>query len=173
MTTRSQATPMGVIVVVPLIGANDPGANVVETFGRNSRIAFPYRAIEKLRDKPAAERSPDGTLTYVYHLFPNVMLATFPGRRFMIVLEPQALDRTRLITYLLVDPDTRGGGGGKASPESAAALVDMGGAEDRDVACAIQKSIGSGANDHFEFGLFEKAIVHFHRNLHAALGERE
>ena len=28
--------------------------NVVETFGRNSRIAFPYRRINKLRDVPPA-----------------------------------------------------------------------------------------------------------------------
>ncbi|MGH7896167.1 MAG: aromatic ring-hydroxylating oxygenase subunit alpha, partial [Candidatus Binatia bacterium] len=42
--------------------------NVVEAFGRNSRITFPYRAINKLRGVPAAERSVEGKLTYVYHL---------------------------------------------------------------------------------------------------------
>src|SRR5206468_8125272 len=67
--------------------------NVVETFGPNSRIAFPYRAIHKLRTVPSAERSVDGKLTYVYHLFPNVMLATFPGMMIMAVLEPLATDR--------------------------------------------------------------------------------
>ena len=34
--------------------------NVVEPFGRNSRIAFPYRRIDKLRAVPPAERSVDG-----------------------------------------------------------------------------------------------------------------
>ena len=60
--------------------------NVVEGFGRNNRVTFPYRAINKLRAIPPADRSADGKLTYVYHLFPNVMVATFPGRIFMTVL---------------------------------------------------------------------------------------
>jgi len=50
-------------------------------------------------------------------------------------------------------------------------LVNGGALEDREVACAIQRSLASGANEFFEFGRFEGAIVHFHRTLHAALGE--
>ena len=52
---------------------------------------------------------------------------------------------------------------------AAADLVDAGGAEDSAVACAIQRSLASGANEFFEFGRFEGAIAHFHRALHAAL----
>src|SRR5439155_1665384 len=48
--------------------------NVVETFGRNSRVTFPYRAINKLRAIPPEERSVEGKLTYVYHLFPNAIV---------------------------------------------------------------------------------------------------
>ena len=44
-----------------------------------------------------------------------------------------------------------------------------GAAEDRAVACSIQQGLASGANEFFEFGRFEGAIGHFHRNLHAAL----
>jgi len=36
--------------------------NVVESFGTNSRIVFPYRNINKLREVPAAERITDGVL---------------------------------------------------------------------------------------------------------------
>lgn len=144
--------------------------NVVETFGRNGRIAFPYRAIEKLRDVPPAERSADGKLTYVYHLFPNVMVATFPGRVFMVALEPLAPDRTRFVTWVMTDraPDDREAQG---MIERAQTFVDAGAAEDRDVACSIQRSLGSGANEFFEFGRFEALIVHFHRNLTAAIAE--
>src|SRR5262249_32529081 len=60
--------------------------NVIESFGPNNRVTFPYRAIHKLRSVPRAERSVDGKLTYVYHLFPNVMVATFPARIIMLVL---------------------------------------------------------------------------------------
>ena len=40
---------------------------------------------------------------------------------------------------------------------------------DRAVVAAIQRGLASGANEAFTFGRFEKAIVHFHRNLNAAL----
>ena len=144
--------------------------NVVETFGRNSRVAYPYRAINKLRDRPPAKWSIDGKLTYVYHLFPNVMVATFPASRFVIVLEPLALDRTLLITYLLGTPTDGPNAGDVPAPTTRGLdLVDAGGVEDREVACSIQRSIASGANEFFEFGRFEAAIGHFHRMLHAAI----
>lgn len=142
--------------------------NVVERFGRNNRIAFPFRAIHKLRSVAPAERSADGRLTYVYHLFPNVMVATFPGRIFMVAIEPLAIDRTRFVTYVLSDRDLTDGET-QSQLQGAQQLVDMGAAEDREVACAIQRSLASGANQFFEFGLFEGAIGHFHRTLHAAL----
>jgi phenylpropionate dioxygenase-like ring-hydroxylating dioxygenase large terminal subunit len=142
--------------------------NVVETFGRNSRITFPYRRINKLRAVPPAERSVDGMLTYVYHLFPNVMVATFPTNITMVVLEPLSIDRTRLITHTLTglrpqDADEQ------AALKGAGDFVQAGAVEDRDVACAIQRGLASGANDFFEFGRFEGAIGHFHRTLHAAI----
>lgn len=142
--------------------------NVIETFGRNNRVAFPYRAINKLRGVPPAERSADGKLTYVYHLFPNVMVATFPASIFMTVLEPLAIDRTLFVTYVLTDrgePDVDAG----AVSKRGADLVNLGAVEDRAVACAIQQGLASGANEFFEFGRFEGAIGHFHSALHAAL----
>jgi phenylpropionate dioxygenase-like ring-hydroxylating dioxygenase large terminal subunit len=142
--------------------------NVVETFGRNNRITFPYRNINKLRAVPPAERSTDGKVTYVYHLFPNVMVATFPGRIFMVALEPLAVDRTRFVTYVLSDRDPDDVEA-QAALERGGNLVDAGAAEDREVACAIQRGLASGANEHFTFGLFEAAIAHFHRSLAAAL----
>jgi phenylpropionate dioxygenase-like ring-hydroxylating dioxygenase large terminal subunit len=142
--------------------------NVVETFGRNSRIAFPYRRINKLRDVPPAERSADGMLTYVYHLFPNAMVATFPTNVVMVVLEPLAIDRTRIITYALADR-RHDDVDGHAALKGAQGFVEAGAAEDRAVACAIQQGLASGANEFFEFGRFEGAIVHFHRGLHEAM----
>jgi phenylpropionate dioxygenase-like ring-hydroxylating dioxygenase large terminal subunit len=142
--------------------------NVVERFGKNSRVAFPYRAVEKLRALPPAQRSAAGKLTYVYHLFPNVMLATFPEYLFMVVLEPLAVDRSSLFTYVMTSrPEPEGEE--RLGPRRGGDLVDAGGAEDRAVACAIQRGLASGANECFEFGRFEGAIGHFHRTLHAAL----
>ena len=54
--------------------------------------------------------------------------------------------------------------------ERDAEFVDQtGAAEDRAVIRSIQCGLGSGANSVFTFGLFESAIVHFHRSLDAVL----
>jgi phenylpropionate dioxygenase-like ring-hydroxylating dioxygenase large terminal subunit len=139
--------------------------NVVERFGRNNRLAFPFRAINKLRTVPPAARSVDGKLTYVYHLFPNAMVATFPSSIFMVVLEPLTAECTRFVTYVLSNRDPSDGSM-QDGLKRGAELVDAGAAEDREVVCAIQRSLASGANEFFEFGLFEGAIGHFHRSLH-------
>jgi len=144
--------------------------NVVERFGRNGRIAFPYRAINKLRPLPPEERSADGTLTYVYHLFPNIMIATFPARRFLVVLEPLTPDCTRQHTFMLTDRDEHDSEARELLTR-ARELVDAGATEDREVALAIQRGLASGGNEFFEFGLFEGLIGHFHRNLQAALDQ--
>jgi phenylpropionate dioxygenase-like ring-hydroxylating dioxygenase large terminal subunit len=142
--------------------------NVVERFGRNSRIAFPYQAIERLRALPPAERRADGKLTYVYHLFPNAMIATFPQFVFLVVLEPLAIDRTLGTTTVLTarpadDPVVA------AASQRGAELVGAGAAEDNEMALAVQRSLASGANEFFEFGRFEGALAHFHRMLDEAL----
>jgi phenylpropionate dioxygenase-like ring-hydroxylating dioxygenase large terminal subunit len=142
--------------------------NVVEAFGPNSRVAFPFRAIHRQRELPPGERTTDGTLTFVYHLFPNVLVATFPGRIIVVALEPVALDRTRFHTWALTNQDPACAEA-QAALERGGDLVNAGAAQDREVVCAIQRSLHSGANEFFEFGLFESAIVHFHETLRAAL----
>ena len=77
--------------------------NVIEQFGRNNRVAFPYRNIEALRDVAPADRHADGYLTFAYQLFPNVIVATQPGRMSLIVLEPRGIDTTRNVAYALSD----------------------------------------------------------------------
>lgn len=142
--------------------------NVVETFGINRRIAFPYRRINKLREVPPAERCADGMLTYVYHLFPNVMVATFPTNLILVVLEPLEVNRTLLLTYLLTDRNNDNVEE-QAEVKKGDDFVTAGAAEDREVACAIQRGLKSGANEYFEFGRFESLIGHFHRTLDAML----
>lgn len=143
--------------------------NLVEVFGRNSRVTYPFRRIAKLAETPPEDRRVEGLLTYVYHLFPNVLVTVLSHHTNVIVLEPVALDRTRLITYTLTNrgsstPELR------KTVERDAEFVDQtGAAEDRAVIRAIQCGLGSGANSVFTFGLFESAIVHFHRSLGAML----
>lgn len=141
--------------------------NMIESFGRNSRISFPYRRIEKLRNVPRDERRTGGMLTHVYHLFPNVMLSTFPTNRLMTVLEPLAVDRTRLVTYTLSNQIAAEDG--RAAVAQGRDFVTAGAAEDREMACAAQRGLATRANQHFTFGLFEGAIRHFHQNLAALI----
>src|SRR5207245_10874216 len=75
--------------------------NHMRALRRLRRTAFPSRAVNTLRSVTPAEWCVDGKLTYVYHLFSNVMIATFPANIFMTVLEPVAVDRTVFITYVL------------------------------------------------------------------------
>lgn len=142
--------------------------NVVEHVGRNSRVTFPFKRIEKLTDVPPAERKIEGRVTTVYHLFPNALLTVLSHHRILVVLEPVAPGITRNIAYSLAQTN-----GDPAAIETAkrdAAFVTQNGApEDRALAESIQRTIASEANEVFTFGHFESAIVHFHRNLKAAL----
>ena len=144
---------------------------LVETFGRNHRITFPFRSIEKLRDVPPAERSIDGrVLTYVYHLFPNVAVITLPEHIRMLVYEPLAVDRTRVFGYTLSAPSPRYEGKGDAVEFARASeFAEVGGREDTAVSLAIQRGLASGANECFVFGRFEGAVADFHRSLQALI----
>ena len=142
--------------------------NVIEKCGRNSRITFPFQRIESLASVAPGARKLKGLVTYVYHLFPNVLFTILTHHSALVVLEPLSVDRTRQVTYSLTD----GGEGPEAlekSKRDAEFVNEVGTAEDREVVLAIQRGIGSGANDVFTFGHFEGAICHFHRNLDAAL----
>ena len=84
--------------------------NIVERFGPNSRITFPYRNIERLRNRPESTWTVDRRVTFVYHLFPNVMLATFPNQVIMVVIDPIDIDHSATTTYAMADqvPDRDG-----------------------------------------------------------------
>ena len=143
--------------------------NVVELLGRHSRVTFPFRRIQKLADVPPAERRVTGYVTFVYQLFPNALITVLSNHTNLIVLEPLSIDRTNVVTYTL----THDSGDSPASLEAAKRDIEFvsmtGAAEDRAIVCGIQRGIASDANEHFTFGRYESAIIHFHRTLDAAL----
>ena len=68
---------------------------VIEPFGRrNTRVTFPFRRIERLRDVPAPERRINGELISVYHLFPNGVVGRFTHHSVLMVLDPLEVGRT-------------------------------------------------------------------------------
>ena len=113
--------------------------NVIDRFGCNSRVTYPFQRIRKLAEVPARERRVEGLLTYVYHLFPNVLITVLSRHTNVVILEPLAIDRTRQITYTL----TNGGGDDPSALAEARRDAEFvgttGAAEDRAVVEAIQR----------------------------------
>lgn len=139
--------------------------NLIEPFGRNCRVTYPFKRLRKLADVPPAEWRVDGLLTYVYHLFPNTLVTVLSRHTNLVVLEPMGVDRTREINWTLGDVQGADDEARAAVLRDADFVREVGAAEDREVIAAIQKSLGSQANEHFTFGLYEGALSHFHRTL--------
>ncbi len=141
--------------------------NVVETFGPNSRITFPYRNIERLRDRPQSTWTTNARVTYLYQLFPNVMLATFPDLISMVVIDPVDVDRSTVTVYSMVRPDVAERD--LLNPETnlagAGSFIGRGLVEDNEMSAGVQRGLHSGANPFVEFGRHESAIGHFHATL--------
>jgi choline monooxygenase len=146
--------------------------NVVEAFGPNTRITFPYQNIERLRDRPASSWTIDYRVTFVYHLFPNVMLATFPDQVLMVVIDPVGIDESRTTIYAMTtlvvaeavsaDPVDSAGARG---------LLAAGALEDNEMSEGVQRGLRAGANVFLEFGTHESAIGRFHATLDERLDQ--
>ena len=136
--------------------------NVVEAFGPNSRIAFPYRNIERLRDRPESTWTTDRRVTYVYQLFPNAMVVTFPDQVLVIVIDPVDIDHSTLTTYAMT---TAADDAAPAARDGGRSLLAMGGDEDNAMSEAVQRGLRAGANAFVEFGRHESAIGRFHATL--------
>lgn len=146
---------------------------LVENFGSNSRVIFPFRRIEKLRDVAPEKRRIDGLVTSVYLLFPNASVAVLSKHTSLVILEPLSPTQSQWVVYRMINRETHGK---KITVDEArrdAVFVNESGQdEDREAACAIQESVGSNANSHFTFGHFEKAIVNFHQSLASHLDNK-
>ena len=105
-------------------------------------------------------------MTYVYHLFPNVMLATFPDQVLMVVIEPVDIERSTVTIYAMT---TAAGAEALAAHSDEAAgprsLLAAGALEDNEMSEGVQRGLHAGANAFVEFGKHESAIGRFHRNL--------
>lgn len=147
--------------------------NIVEFFGPNSRVVFPFRRIEKLRDIPSEKRNIAGLVTSVYNLFPNTVVSVLSKHTTLSIFEPIAPGVTQIIMYRVTNqPNDKS----LVSIEEAILDADFvkgaGLEEDRAAAVKIQESLTAGRNSHLTFGLFESALVHFHQHLEGRLAEQ-
>jgi hypothetical protein len=139
--------------------------NVIERFGPNSRITFPYRNIERLRDRPESTWTTNARVTYVYHLFPNIMLATFPDLMLMVVIDPVDIDHSTLSVYSMANADVAQRASLDPQTNPSGTLVARGALEDNEMSAGVQRGLHAGANEFVEFGRHESAIGHFHVTL--------
>jgi phenylpropionate dioxygenase-like ring-hydroxylating dioxygenase large terminal subunit len=148
--------------------------NVVENYGQNSRVIFPFRRIEKLRDVDPGSRVIDGTITSVYSLFPNASISVLSKHSNLVILEPISPSRSRWVIYTLINKSNKKGKLSKEDAMRDAKFVgNTGQDEDREAARAIQETLNTKANDYLIFGYFEKAIVNFHSHLTKYLDNQE
>jgi phenylpropionate dioxygenase-like ring-hydroxylating dioxygenase large terminal subunit len=144
--------------------------NIVETFGPHSRITFPYRNIERLRDRHESTWVVNHRVTFVYHLFPNVIIATFPDLVIMLTIDPVDVGHTAVTTYFMSRKPlkSKGSGGENAGVN----LITQGALEDNEMSEGVQHGLHAGANTFVEFGRHESAIGHFHARLREGLTPR-
>ena len=148
--------------------------NVVENYGQNSRVIFPFKRIEKLRDVDPGSRVIDGTITSVYSLFPNASISVLSKHSNLVILEPISPSRSKWVIYTLINKSNKKGKLSKEDAMRDAKFVgNTGQDEDREAARAIQETLNTKANDHLIFGYFEKAIVNFHSHLTKYLDNQE
>jgi len=144
---------------------------VIEFSGLHSRVTFPFQRIETLANVAPKDRYVSDKLTYLNHLFPNVVLAELSHHRSLAILEPLDVSRTKVTVYNMTkstdNPDT------DAVIETAkrdfAFVNGTGQQEDIALVSGIQRSLPANANDVFTFGHFEPAIVHFHKEMASRL----
>ena len=90
-------------------------------------------------------------------------MSTFPELTLVSLIDPLAIDRSLITTFMLTtaapSPD-----GGEFAPDGLA-LAAQGAVEDTKMSLAVQSGFRAGANDTIVFGRNESAIGHFHRNL--------
>jgi nitrite reductase/ring-hydroxylating ferredoxin subunit len=143
--------------------------NVVEMQGPNSRVCYPFRRIEALRDAPRENLSLDRMVTLVNRVFPFTSVTRLAQHYGVSFAEPESPTRTRYFNYRLTLPTVDGSEPSEEAltraKKDVAFLSDTGDKEDAKVVSDIQAAIGSGANTHYRFGRFESAIGHLHKNL--------
>ncbi len=145
--------------------------NVIEFCGPHARVTFPFRRIEELRNVDPTDDDVSDKLTYVTHLFPNVILAELTHHRTLGIIEPLSVSRSKITAYHITKSTDHTGRAAalKAAKRDLAFVNETGQQEDIAAVTGIQQGLHSGANETFTFGHFEPAIVHFHKQLSVRL----
>ncbi len=122
-----------------------------------ARRSFPEAAAPTIRDDTTA----------FYNLFPNSIVVFHPLWISWATLQPESVDRARVVHRMLVHPAVQD----KDKLRRSFALIDaqVFSKEDLAMAESIQRTLRSGANEHVLVGAREEGMRLFHRNRDRAL----
>jgi len=119
---------------------------LVENFGAHSRVIFPFKRIEKLRDFGPKDQCLDGMVTSVYQLFPNVAISVLSKHSTVTTFEPLNPTRTKMLIYRATNTASDGTSTDlEEAKRDAGFEKDAGFDEDREAACAIQGTLDTKA----------------------------
>jgi len=141
--------------------------NVIEFCGPHARVTFPFRRIEQLAGVAPQDYDVSDKLTYVTHMFPNVILAELSHHLTLGIIEPVSVSQTKITSYHMTKSTEKADqdAATKAAKHDIAFVNETGQQEDISMVTGIQRSLPSEANKAFTFGHFEPAIVNFHKQL--------
>ena len=143
-----------------------------EPFGRNHRLTFPRKKLERLREQPEESWDLMWNTTLIYSLFPNTILMMqgdhvelariFPaeGR-----VDRAVMELSLYIPRAPVTQDER-----THWDKNMQLVLDIVTGEDFPAGRSIQLGLTSGAQTHTVFGRNEPAMIHYHQQMQAALG---
>jgi nitrite reductase/ring-hydroxylating ferredoxin subunit len=111
------------------------------------------------------------SITYAYQLFPGGILIVSPDYVNLMVLMPQAVDRTLVEDFMLI-PEPPRTDKALSHWQRSWHLLDQGvfGGEDFRAAALGQQGLGTGSLEHLTLGTLETGIRAFHDQVEARLG---
>lgn len=136
----------------------------IEHHGPHSRVTFPFRRIEDLREQPRGFWHTDGVVTSLNHVWPNVAMPQLTSHTAFIVVEPVTVTSSLLHITQLATPAADG-----TVPKSVTRdieFVRIGLGEDRAMAEIVQRGSAARSGDVI-FARYESALTHFHDHLAA------
>jgi len=140
-------------------------------FGRNHRLTFPRKKIERLRAEPLENWDLMWNTTVIYSLFPNTVLMLQGDHVELARIFPREgrVDRSVMELSLYVPRAPATQEERTHWDKNMQLVLDVVTGEDFPAGRSIQLGLGSGAQTHTVFGRNEPAIIHYHQSMQAAL----
>jgi phenylpropionate dioxygenase-like ring-hydroxylating dioxygenase large terminal subunit len=143
-----------------------------EAFGRNHRLTFPRKKLERLKTEPEESWDLMWNTTLIYALFPNTILMLQGDHVELSRIFPSEdrVDRAVMELALYVPRAPATAEERTHWDKNMQLVLDVVTGEDFPAGRSIQGGLTSGAQTHTVFGRNEPAMIHYHQSMQAALG---